>query len=331
MDQPTNQTFVAPQDDITEPLGMRIVRLAIYIIIFLIATIGNSLVIFVVYKTRELHTVTGYLIANLAIADLGVGLLCIPFTVVFYELNFVWPFGAFMCKMICLQPLFLMASVATLMAISIDRHQSIVYPFNPRISLTQGKLIIALVWLIGMLPAFPMLGVLELVETPRGPTCTETWPDMDFGATINSKLSFAYTIASFVLTYAVPLPLIIILYIRIALKLREAIKDAADRPGFQAAQQTRKIIKMLVAVVVCYALCYLPFHGMVFLNYSQVVENTPIVYLIQSYCQVIMYFNSASNPILYAFLGDQFRNGFKKAIGCKIGQKMHSTAVVFNA
>ena len=43
-------------DQVTEPLGLRIVRLALYVIIFVIATFGNSLVIFVVYKTRELHT-----------------------------------------------------------------------------------------------------------------------------------------------------------------------------------------------------------------------------------------------------------------------------------
>lgn len=41
---------------IKEPLFMRVIRLATYIIIFLIAVFGNSLVIFVVYKTKELHT-----------------------------------------------------------------------------------------------------------------------------------------------------------------------------------------------------------------------------------------------------------------------------------
>lgn len=47
---------VAVMNYVMEPLGLRIVRLALYVIIFVIATVGNSLVIFVVYKTRELHT-----------------------------------------------------------------------------------------------------------------------------------------------------------------------------------------------------------------------------------------------------------------------------------
>jgi len=66
--------------------------------------------------------VTGYLIANLAIADLGVGLLCIPFTVIFFELEFYWPFGFLMCKLVSpLQVFFLMGSVGTLMAISVGK------------------------------------------------------------------------------------------------------------------------------------------------------------------------------------------------------------------
>lgn len=69
-----------------------------------------------------LFSVTGYLIANLAVADLGVGLLCIPFTVVYFELNFYWPFGSVMCKVLpALMPCFVMGSVGTMLAISIGK------------------------------------------------------------------------------------------------------------------------------------------------------------------------------------------------------------------
>lgn len=58
MNNATNGTGV-PQTEmnfVVEPLGLRIFRLTVYVIIFLLATFGNALVIFVVYKTRELHT-----------------------------------------------------------------------------------------------------------------------------------------------------------------------------------------------------------------------------------------------------------------------------------
>ena len=67
----------------------------------------------------HLLTVTGYLIANLAVADLSVGVLCIPFTILYFELR-NWPFGHAMCKIIPgTQAMSVMASIGTLFAISI--------------------------------------------------------------------------------------------------------------------------------------------------------------------------------------------------------------------
>jgi len=293
-----------------EPLALRIFRLTLYVIIFLLATFGNALVIFVVYKTRELHTVTGFLIANLAVADLGVGMLCIPFTVVYFELNFNWPFGAVMCKLLpALMSCFVMGSVGTMLAISIDRHQSIVHPFGMRISRYQGKLVMLLIWLTALLPAFPLLGVMAIIPKPTGGVaCLEVWPQ-----TTGMPYSKIYLLCTFALTYTIPLPIMILIYIKIGIKLRQAIKEAADRPGFTQAQATKRIIKMLAAVVVCYALCFLPFHTLYFMMDFGGYKST-YMYMLQSYFQVLMYGNSATNPVLYAFLGDQFKRGFKRAI-----------------
>lgn len=69
----------------------------------------------------SLFPVTGYLIANLAVADLSVGILCIPFTVLYFELRY-WPFGYALCKIIpTAQAMSVMASVGTLAAISLGK------------------------------------------------------------------------------------------------------------------------------------------------------------------------------------------------------------------
>ncbi|XP_068711779.1 neuropeptide Y receptor type 2-like isoform X2 [Montipora foliosa] len=251
----SGETPTSQMDNFSEPLGLRIFRLTLYVVIFLLATVGNALVIFVVYKSRELHTVSGFLIANLAVADLGVGLLCIPFTVVYFELNFYWPFGPVMCKLLpALMPCFVMGSVGTMLAISVDRHQSIVHPFGMRITRFQGKLIILMIWLTALLPALPILGA----SSPNGERCEESWPT-------GFPYEKIYLLCSFALTYAIPLPIMIIIYIKIGLKLRQATKEGGDRPGFIQAQATKRIIKMLSVVVICYALCFLPFHTFYFM------------------------------------------------------------------
>ena len=150
--------------------------------------------------------------------------------------------------------------ILCLVLLPTDRHQSIVHPFGMRITRSQGKLIMLLIWLTALLPAFPMLGVMKIVSTPAGVSCNEFWPE-----TSGFPYQKIYLLCTFALTYAIPLPIMILIYIKIGLKLRQAIKEGADRPGFTQAQATKRIIKMLSAVVVCYALCFLPFHTLYFM------------------------------------------------------------------
>ena len=121
-----------------------------------------------------------------------------------------------------------------------------------------------LIWLIALFPALPLLPVMRVDYIPGSNTvaCLEYWPPLK-----SSKMNFSqlYTACTFVLTYFIPLPIMTLLYVRIGLKLRDAIREAADRPGFTQAQKTKRIIKMLAAVVACYALCFLPFHTLYFM------------------------------------------------------------------
>lgn len=127
-----------------------------------------------------------------------------------------------------------------------------------RVTRSQGKLVMVLIWLTALLPALPILGVMNFVRSPNGESCQESWPT-------GIPYPRIYLLCSFALTYAIPLPILIVIYIKIGMKLRQAIKDGADRRGFTQAQATKRIIKMLSAVVICYALCFLPFHILYFL------------------------------------------------------------------
>lgn len=122
-----------------------------------------------------------------------------------------------------------------------------------------------------MILALPMIPVYNLFFIYGADRCYELWP----GDTADEKENYgnAYMIGSFLLTWAIPLPIIIALYIKIGLKLKEAMRDAADRPGFRAAQATKKIIRMLLAVVICYALCFLPLNVVNFVIYMGKIDN----------------------------------------------------------
>lgn len=111
----------SPADD--EHIGKPIyyTRLSCYVIIFIVGVIGNTLVCLVVCRQRKMKNVTNYFIFNLAVSDLSVLLICIPFD--FGEIvTETFPYGAFMCRLIYpLQTLATTASVGTLVAISLNR------------------------------------------------------------------------------------------------------------------------------------------------------------------------------------------------------------------
>lgn len=78
------------------PVEIVVLLSVFYGTISLVAIVGNSLVIWVVATTRQMRTVTNMYIANLAFADVIIGLFCIPFQVSglewtkYFILIFVW-------------------------------------------------------------------------------------------------------------------------------------------------------------------------------------------------------------------------------------------------
>ena len=85
------------------------------------AITGNTLVIVLVAKTKALHNAQNYLIANLALSDIIIAIVCIPLQ--FYAaLMQRWDMPAIMCK---LSPMFqtfcVNLSIFTQIAIARDR------------------------------------------------------------------------------------------------------------------------------------------------------------------------------------------------------------------
>ncbi|CAG7726713.1 unnamed protein product [Allacma fusca] len=92
--------------------------------------------------------------------------------------------------------------------------------------------------------------------------------------------------------------------------------------GTRALQSRRRIIRMLIVIVVTFAVCNLPFHARkIWQNWSPNYRGgstfssifTPSTFL-------IMYANSGINPLLYAFMSHKFRLSFRDLLCCKLRQ-----------
>ncbi|XP_067005308.1 orexin receptor type 2 [Anabrus simplex] len=77
----------------------------------------------------------------------------------------------------------------------------------------------------------------------------------------------------------------------------------------------RKAAKMLVAVVVMFAICYLPVHLLSILRYTMEIPQNHTTVVIAMLSHWLCYANSAVNPIIYNFMSGKFRKEFRRTFG----------------
>ena len=116
--------FTFPYKDYTQVTGVQYMFIALYILVIFTSVIGNALVIWTVVRNRHMRTVTNLYILNLAIADLLVSLCVMPLKLLEYTAPCQW--GIFQFNSLCsflyfILPVFVFASVLTLVAISLER------------------------------------------------------------------------------------------------------------------------------------------------------------------------------------------------------------------
>ena len=273
------------------------------LVVCIVGGIGNTLVVLVVCRQSKMRTVTNFLIVNLATSDLFVLFINIPLDLIVKFSDNKWLYGASMCKLIPpLQTMATTVSVWSLVAISVGRYIAIVYPFRPQLQTSQAKWIILVVWTIGLLVVIPFMMALQL----KGDKCME-----NFEAA--GMVTRAYTIGVFVAQYIVPLTIIVICYIRVGMELSRSNAGHENSDLIKEQQkETRKVIKILRLVVTAFAILVLPIHLLYIWNDFFDGYSSPNHPMIRVVSVVMLYCNSASNPILYNICNEQFRDGFKK-------------------
>ncbi|EDO45884.1 predicted protein, partial [Nematostella vectensis] len=282
-----------------EPFASRALVMTLYSAIFSVSLTGNTLVCLVVCRQQKMRTSTNYYIVNLACADLAITVLCIPFDIAIQKNSYVWPFGAFMCKV--LYPIMTMsafASVGTLTAIALNRYIAVMKAMRVYGAKKRAKLAISLIWAFSFSAVLPYALALEVDQNAK---CVETW---------SSSYSQCYTLFIFVFQYVIPLSVITAAYVAIGLQLRR------NRANLAAAHRRQdrdvaKVVRMMTIVVLIFAVCMLPNHMLwIFRDFSSSFDDS-LRETLQHWGEILIYANSSSNPIVYSICIEEFRMAFK--------------------
>ncbi|GCC35457.1 5-hydroxytryptamine receptor 2A [Chiloscyllium punctatum] len=177
---------------------------ALLIIIIVVLTIGgNILVIMAVSLEKKLQNATNYFLMSLAIADMLVGILVMPVSLITVLYGYIWPFPAKLCPIwIYFDVLFSTASIMHLCAISLDRYIAIRNPIHHSRcnSRTKAFMKIIAVWTIsvGISMPIPVFGLQDASKVFKNDSCSLT--DEHF-VLVGSFVAFFIPLTIMVATY----------------------------------------------------------------------------------------------------------------------------------
>lgn len=302
--------------DSTKLVEVQVVLILAYSSIILLGVIGNSLVIHVVIKFKTMRTVTNFFIANLAVADLLVNTLCLPFTLT-YTLMGEWKMGPVLCHLVpYAQGLAVQVSTITLTVIALDRHRCIVYHLESKISKRISFLIIGLAWGISALLASPLAifreySLIEIIPDFEIVACTEKWPGEE-----KSVYGTVYSLSTLLILYVLPLGIISFSYARIWSKLKNHVSPGAASDHYH--QRRHKTTKMLVCVVVVFAVSWLPLHAFqLAVDIDSHVLDLKEYKLIFTVFHIVAMCSTFANPLLYGWMNSNYRKAFLSAFRCE--------------
>ncbi|XP_036377868.1 somatostatin receptor type 5-like [Megalops cyprinoides] len=285
----------------------------IYITVCIIGLGGNTLVIHIVLRYSKTESVTNIYILNLAIAD-ELFMLGLPFLAVQNALLY-WPFGSFMCRLVMtVDGINQFTSIFCLTVMSIDRYLAVVHPIRsskwrkPQVA----KAVNVTVWVVSFVVVLPVVIFADVLKEEGN--CNIIWPEP---ADIWKAAFIIYTST---VGFFGPLLVICLCYLLIVIKVRSTGKKVRAT-STKRRRSERRVTLMVVIVVAVFVFCWLPFYA---LNIINLVVLLPAEFRGLYYFVVVLsYANSCANPIVYGFLSDNFKRGFRKAL-CRSSRKVEN-------
>ena len=245
------------------PTADKIGKTLVYCLIFIVSLAGNTVIGIIVYKTKTMRKPINVFIVNMAMSDLLFPIFLIPRDIKLLYTN-SWliggPLGQAFCTLVTvLSSVSFAVSIQSLVLIAVDRFGAVVYLLrSPLISSKLCSFFILAIWIVAMAIKSPDLLAFKLVEYSGELVCSRHWKEA-FG---ESSFVGNYLLSLFAIFVFIPLLLIItILYITIYIKLKSQ-KIPGERSanvGQQRQQRERNVLKMAIAIVLGFAVCWLPY------------------------------------------------------------------------
>ncbi|OCT71789.1 D(1C) dopamine receptor-like [Xenopus laevis] len=308
-------------------------------LLILSTLLGNTLVCLAVIKFRHLRSkVTNFFVISLAVSDLFVALLVMPWKAV-TEVAGYWLFGAFCDTWVAFDIMCSTASILNLCIISLDRYWAIASPFRYERKMTQrvAFIMIGVAWTLSILISF----IPVQLSWHKSQEADKELKAINHTENCDSSLNRTYAISSSLISFYIPVVIMIGTYTRIyriaqtqirrISSLERAVEhaqsahpDCVNENSLKTSfRKETKVLKTLSIIMGVFVFCWLPFFVLncmiPFCHMSLPGQNEPEPPCVsETTFNIFVWFgwaNSSLNPVIYAFNAD-FRKAFTTILGC---------------
>ncbi|XP_060577823.1 5-hydroxytryptamine receptor 4-like [Ruditapes philippinarum] len=284
--------------------------------------IGNGMVIVAVLTHKRLKTVTNAFVVSLAVADIMVAILVMPFGIYQQFNNKTWNLGKNWCLITTsFDVMFTTTSIFNLSCLAIDRYLAICRPFiHERLTRPKVIMMLSFCWIVPIFISFvPIhmnwnhIGIEDYVQ------CAFPEDDPTHCAFVVNR-EFA-TVCSMIAFY-IPTVFIVICNVHI---FRTARKQAHQIRSLELSahkhhrkgklKHETKAAKTVGIIMGCFFICWFPFFG---LNIIDPFIGYKVPYTLWTVALWLGYINSMLNPFLYYNFNRHYKMAFRRLLTCKV-------------
>ncbi|XP_056300140.1 opioid receptor, delta 1b [Pseudoliparis swirei] len=277
----------------------------LYSLICVVGLLGNVLVMYGVVRYTKMKTATNIYIFNLALAD-ALATSTLPFQSAKYLMS-TWPFGEVLCKVVIAIDYYNMfTSIFTLTMMSVDRYIAVCHPVRALDFRTpaKAKLINVCIWILSSAVGVPVMIMAVTKVTVTGNTsCELTFPSPEWYWDTVMK------ICVFIFAFVVPVLVITVCYGLMILRLKSVRLLSGSK---EKDRNMRRITRMVLVIVAAFIVCWTPIHIFIIVKTMVNIDRKNLLVVASWHlCIALGYTNSSLNPVLYAFLDENFKRCFR--------------------
>ncbi|XP_066529681.1 lysophosphatidic acid receptor 2a [Hoplias malabaricus] len=279
------------------PIDFVVVGLGVPVCVFII--LANMMVMVAIIMNRRFHFPIYYLLGNMAAADLFAGISYL--NLIFH--TGPWTIGLSQQQWFlrgALIEMSLTASVVNLLAVALERHQTIfTMQLHSTMSNRRVLLLIVVIWTVAI--------IMGLVPT-MGWNCVCQLETCSTVAPLYSRSFLVFWALLNLLTFSIMLAIYTHIFVYVRRKSRNMALNIVEISNGDTLMSLMKTVSMILGAFV---ICWTP--GLVILLLDG-LRFEKFVLQFEKYCLVLAECNSLVNPIIYSCRDKEMRRTFKRIL-----------------